>query len=242
MTLGKFYGIGVGPGDTELITVKGSRILARMKRVFVPKARIASESVALAIAKEYIGPESQIIEQVFPMTPNREELARKWDEAARQIAETLQEGEDACFLTLGDPLFYSTYIYLHRALRAVLPDLEIVTIPGITSFAAAAALTGFTVGEGKTRVIIVPTADDLSAVKEALAKQATVVLMKIGDRLREILDILEESGAMEGAVLVSHAGMPDQRIETDLRTLRNADPKAGYLSVILVHARGEEMP
>lgn len=242
MTLGTFYGIGIGPGDPELITVKGASLLKRCRHVVVPKARIASDSVALAIAKNYISPEATIHERVFPMTKDSNELNRRWEESAAAVAEILRTGEDVCFLTLGDPLVYSTYIYLLRALTACLPDVRAVTIPGITSFCAAAALTGFPLGEKKDPITIIPTADDLTSVKEALRRGGTVVLMKVGERLQDILLILEEAGVLEKSVFVAHAGQENQRVETDLRKLKHADARTGYLSLILVHATGSDHP
>jgi len=239
MTSGTLYGIGIGPGDPELITLKGARLIGACRNLFVPKARTASESVALAIARPFVGPETRIEELLFPMTPDREELAEKWDAAAARVAEILADGEDACFITLGDPLLYSTYIYLLRALRKRLPDLKVVTVPGITAFGAAAALTEFPIGEGREPVTIVPAADDLTAVRRALAAGGTVVLMKIGKRLPELLDLLDAEGLLESSVFVSHATMAEQRIETDLRRLKTEGPEAGYLSIILVHATGK---
>ncbi|MHB8879288.1 MAG: precorrin-2 C(20)-methyltransferase, partial [Myxococcaceae bacterium] len=162
-------------------------------------------------------------------------------EAARRVGEVLESGEDACFLTLGDPLLYSTYVYLLRALRARLPQVRVVTVPGVTAFCAAAALTEFPVGAGKEPVAIIPTADDLEPVRSALARGGTVVLMKVGKRLPGIIDLLEQTGALNRAVLVARAGLDGQRIETDLKKLREA-PEAGYLSVILVHATEERQP
>ncbi|MEI7879812.1 MAG: precorrin-2 C(20)-methyltransferase [bacterium] len=236
MKLGTFYGIGVGPGDSELITVKGANLLKRCRHVFVPKARIASDSVALAIARNYLGSDAVVHELVFPMTHNEAELSRRWVESANTVAEVIITGEDACFLTLGDPLVYSTYIYLLRALRAHLPELNAVTIPGITSFCAAAALTGFPLGEKKELITVVPTSDDLSSVREALQRGGTVVLMKIAERLAEIIEILKETGLLEQAVFVSRAGQEGQKVETDLRKLNLAEGRTGYLSLILVHA------
>jgi len=170
------------------------------------------------------------------MTADREELSRRWGEAADEIAAVLERGEDACFLTLGDPLLYSTYIYLLRELRARVPDAPVVTVPGVTAFSAAAALSGFAVGEGKSPVTVIPTADDLGDVRRAVEGGGTVVLMKIGKRLPEILDLLEEEGVIHNAVFVSHAGLEDERMETDLRRLRGEKEEAGYLSIILIHA------
>ncbi len=233
---GVLYGIGIGPGDPELITLKGARLISSSLHLFVPKARTAAESVALAIAKSLVSPRTVIHELVFPMTADPEELEEKWDGAAADVACVLEAGEDACFLTLGDSLLYSTYIYLLRAIKRRLPDVECVTVPGITAFSASAALTDFPIGEGKRPVTIIPAADDLGAFRDALSLGGTVVLMKIGKRLDAILDILEETGLIEQAVFVSRATMADERIETDLRRLRARNPEAGYLSVILVHA------
>jgi precorrin-2/cobalt-factor-2 C20-methyltransferase len=235
MISGTLYGIGIGPGDSELITLKGARLISACRNIFVPKARTAAESVALAIARPLVGPEARIEELLFPMTADREVLAHRWDDAAARITEVLTAGEDACFLTLGDPLLYSTYIYLLRAVRRIMPDLNVMTVPGITAFGAAAALTDFPIGEGREPVTIIPAADDLTVVRQALTREGTVVLMKIGKRLPEILNLLEGEGLLESSVFVSHATMAEQRIETDLRRLKAEGPEAGYLSIILVH-------
>ncbi|MBI5178105.1 MAG: precorrin-2 C(20)-methyltransferase [Nitrospinae bacterium] len=240
MNIGTLYGIGVGPGDPDLITVKGVKLLASCKHLFVPKARMKSESVALDIVKGHLNGNTQVHELVFPMVTDKTELMKKWDESARAIAEILKTGSDACFITLGDSMLYSTYIYLLRALKNVLPEVKTVTVPGITAFSAVAALTDFPVGEAKEPVTIIPAADDLTAVENALKGEGTVVLMKIGKRLQGILDCLEKAGAIDDAVFVANAGMEDQRLETDLRKLRNEKPETGYLSIILVHAgKGE---
>ena len=235
MSLGTFYGMGVGPGDPELLTVKAASVLGRCPHVVVPKAKAEGGSVALEIAGRYVHAGAEVHELVFPMTMDKAELARSWKQSAQTIAALLRTGADVCFLTLGDALVYSTYIYLLRELKAILPDLEVVTVPGITSFSAAAALTGFALGEGKEPITIVPTADDLTAVRRAVETGGTVVLMKVGKRLGEILDILETTGVIDDAVFVQRAGQPTQRIELDLRALRGADAEAGYLSVILIH-------
>ena len=237
MKAGIFYGIGVGPGDPELITMKGARVLARCWDVFVPKARMEGDSTALAIAGHYLSADSRVHELLFPMTSDQDELARCWEEAANRIAEVLERGDDACFLTLGDPLLYSTYIYLLRALRRQVPDIVVMTVPGITSFSAAAALTEFPVGEAREPITIVPTADDLEAVRQALRGSGTLILMKIGKRLGRVLDLLEEAGLMDQAVFVSHAGQDRQHIECNLHQLKEDGFEADYFSIMLVHTR-----
>lgn len=231
------YGIGVGPGDPDLLTVKAARILSECPQIIVPKAKSDGGSVALRIAQKHIGPKAEIHEMVFPMTKDKTRLEEAWLASAQKVADLLALG-DTCFLTLGDALLYSTYIYLLRALEKILPSAPVVTVPGITSFSASAALTRFHLGEGKEPITIIPTDDDLSPARDAILRGGTVVLMKIGHRLPAILALLEETGTIATSVLVQKAGQPEQRIETDLRQLhQNApDDEAGYLSVLLVHS------
>ncbi|RJQ66464.1 MAG: precorrin-2 C(20)-methyltransferase [Desulfobacteraceae bacterium] len=241
MTIGVFYGIGIGPGDPDLITLKAAKILSQCRTVFVPKARATEESTALGIAGKHLHPRADIRELVFPMTMDKAKLRQSWIDNAGQVAAALESGADAAFLTLGDAMLYSTYIYLVRALRDVLPGVEIITVAGITAFSAAAALTHFPVGTGKLPATIVPTSDDLDELRRILQRKGTKVLMKIGRRLDAILDVLEETGLLDGSLLVSRVGMDNQRVETELRALRGRNSDVGYLSIILVPAAEEEM-
>ena len=236
MFLGTLYGIGIGPGDPELITLKGARLLGECRHVFVPKARTAADSIAMKIAAPRLRSDAVIQELVFPMTADRQKLTEHWEESARQVVSVLEKGEDACFLTIGDPLLYSTYIYLLRALRALLPEVEAVTVPGVASFSAAASLAEFPLGEAKEPITIIPTADDLEAVRRALTGGGTIVIMKIGKRLKEVIKLLEKADLLQKGVFVSRAGLAGQRIERDLRKLIAGGPEIGYLSIILVHA------
>ena len=240
MKLGVLYGIGVGPGDPDLMTLKGARVLKRCRHVFVPKARSENGSIALAIANRFLRGDCRTYELVFPMSANSAELSRHWEQAAGRVAEVIATGEDACFLTLGDPLLYSTYVYLVRSLRRQLPALEAVTIPGITAFSAAAALAEFPIGEGNQRVVIIPASDDLDVIGEAFAGGGTVILMKVGRRLRAVLDFIEQAGFLDRAVYVARAGLEGQQVEVDLRELRRQKQQADYLSILLVHTGQDE--
>ncbi|HCS76826.1 MAG TPA: precorrin-2 C(20)-methyltransferase [Syntrophaceae bacterium] len=237
MNQGILYGVGVGPGDPELITVKGARILGVCRYVFAPKAKAAVQSTALKIARPYLHDTAEIHELLFPMSPDPDELSRSWADAASRIAAVLEQGQDACFLTLGDPFLYSTYIYLLRALRARLTAVRIQTVPGITAFCAAASAAEFPVGEGKSPVTILPADDDEAGLMRALEKGGTVAVMKIGKRLPAVIDILETQGLLDHAVYISRVGMQDERLETNLRLLRHEGEETGYLSVILISAR-----
>jgi precorrin-2/cobalt-factor-2 C20-methyltransferase len=236
MKTGKLFGIGVGPGDPDLITIKAARILARSHHVFVPRAKIKTESLAYAIAGRYLGKKTCVHELVFPMTKIRQELERCWAQNGHNVADVLKTGEDAVFLTLGDLFLYSTYSYLLRELKRLIPGVKVVSVPGITSFSLASALTGFPIGEGDSPVTVMPVAMSGNAlIMEAFKRKGTVVLMKFDRRLPEIIDLMEEAGVIDDAVMVSHAGMKGERIETDLRKLKKIGAEAGYFSVILIH-------
>jgi precorrin-2/cobalt-factor-2 C20-methyltransferase len=277
MSTGTLYGIGVGPGDPEWITVKAARILGACRHVAVPKSRggvgvpparhpailagsdvdgtagvphIAAENaggtptplIALEIARPYLRPGAVIHAIAFPMTTDAEVLTRSWAAAAQEVHAILAGGEDCCFLTLGDALLYSTYIYLLEAIRRLDGQVTVVTVPGITAFSAAAALTGVPIGQGKQPVTIVPAGDDLAALGRALDVGGTVIVMKVGNRLERVLDELDRRGLIGRAVFVSRAGMADQHVETDLRRLRGAPERTGYLSILIIQAGGEVKP
>jgi len=242
MKTGTLYGIGVGPGDPELITLKAAKILSQCHHVFAPASERARESIALSIARHHLRPDAKIVSIEFSLTADRSDLSARWARAASQVAAVLRAGADVCYLTLGDPLLYSTYAYLLRELRKQIPDLVAVTVPGVTAFSAAAALSEFPMGEGKGRVTIVPTSDDLQTLEQALAGNGTVVIMKIGGRFERVLEILDRTGRIQQAVFVGRAGLPGQRVEPDLHGMAKPEPGTGDLSVILVHGAGEAVP
>ena len=238
---GTLYGIGIGPGDPDWITVKGAALLAQCRHVVVPKASDTADSTALAIIKKHLNPDARIHETVFPMVTQKEALEARWQAAAARVAELLSAGDDVCFPTLGDPFLYSTYVYLIRALKQINPEVKISTIPGVNAFSAVAAATAFTVGEGKQPVTIIPSADDMGELEAALDRPGTVVIMKIGRRLDTVLNLLEVKNVLDTSVFAAHVGMPDEHVETNLAKLRGQGEKTGYLSIILTHVpKGED--
>jgi precorrin-2/cobalt-factor-2 C20-methyltransferase len=234
--LGKFYGMGVGPGDPELVTLKAVRVLKECSVVFVPRSATGEGSRAREIASRYISPRSRVAELVFPMTRDPVELENGWRASVQEVAIELRSGRNAAFLTLGDPMLYSTYIYLLRGLKKELPELEVDTVPGVTSVSAAAALTGFPIGEGDEKVVIVPSSGDIGELGELLDRFDTLVLMKVARNLQGIIALLEDRGLLDRAVMVSRAGFPQQSIVEELQTLKGCHEDVGYLSTILIKA------
>ena len=175
---GKLFGIGVGPGDPELITVKAVNVLKEVAVVCVPQAMPGKPSLALKIAQDYLSEDIEILELVLPMTENQDELERAWQDAGLKILEQLEKGKNVAFLTLGDPSVYSTYSYVSKVIKRMAPYIEIETIPGITSFSLAAARAGVPLVEKDESLIILPVGDR-QILLDSLIGESNVVLMKI---------------------------------------------------------------
>jgi len=232
----KITAIGVGPGDPELITVKGTRAIAAADIVFVPRSRDGGSSIALQIAEPYIDRTRQsVIELSLPMTRNSNELIPAWQAAADQMAANLSDEQpNGVYLLLGDPLLYGTFTYIWAELAERYPHIDIHFVPGITSFAAAAAHAQIPLGTTSDRVAILPGSyeDDPQTLRDLLTRFDTIILMKAGPVLPQLIAELRELDLLDHAVYAERVGMPNERVVTDLRTLP-AEP-APYLSLLIV--------
>jgi precorrin-2/cobalt-factor-2 C20-methyltransferase len=228
---GDFYGIGIGPGDPELLTLKAVRIIKEVDVVFVPKAGIKEESLALDIASPFLDGK-RVVEKVFPMTKDEGRLESHWREAALAIKEELEQGHSVAFLTIGDPLTFSTYVYLLRCLRGMVPEEKIHTIPGVTSFNAAASLANLSLAQRDERIAIVPVPDNVDELRPILEGFDTVILMKVAKRLDEVVELLEDMNLARHALFASHIGLKDAYLSKNLSELKGSG--RGYMSVIIV--------
>jgi len=238
MNPGTFYAIGLGPGDPELLTLKAVRLLQQSPFVYVPFSRLSTQAWVSEAVQQYARHDAVISTVSFSLGKDREERQKHWKNVAKEIVKILQGGNDVAFVTLGDPLLYSTAIYLIRALREQWPEVAVEIISGISAYSHCAALTSFALGEGTKPVTIIPTVTAMGDLEAAMERGGTIVLMKIGRHLQAIIDLLEQNSLIEQAVFVARAGLPDQQIETDLRTLRGADSACGNLAIILLHLEG----
>lgn len=229
--MAKLYAIGVGPGDPELLTLKAHRILRQVETVYVPKSRKSNTSVALEIAGEYIPPSTKIEYLYMPMIESREELNRCWEEAARTVLQGLERG-DAAFLTLGDPLTYSTATYLVEALWRLDSTAEVVFIPGITSFNACAARLGMPLVEGNETLVVVPSAGTEDYLRKVFTTHDSCILLKVSRAYDTVLKVLEELDLKDRAVFVSRCGSHREQVVRDLDSLK--DKKIDYLSLMIV--------
>jgi precorrin-2/cobalt-factor-2 C20-methyltransferase len=237
---GSFFGIGIGPGDPELLTVKAVRLLAESDVIYVPKARIKAESLARKIVAPYVSDENKFRELEFTMGKTAEELKIYYDHSAQMILKELEQGKKVVYLTLGDPMLYSTYIYLTQALKRKCPSMSIETVPGISSFGAAAALANVSLAEKNERIIILPVPEDLSDLKGILEEFNTVILLKIAKQLPGLIALLEEIDRLKDAVFISQVGLEGQRVIRDLKQLPQLEKEPGYLSLIIIkHPKSE---
>ncbi|MDP1853906.1 MAG: precorrin-2 C(20)-methyltransferase [Candidatus Omnitrophota bacterium] len=230
--IGKLYGIGIGPGDPKLLTLRAKEILDSVKTIFVPKARDGEASCARSILNRVIKKPKKYIELVFPMTKDKQKLNLSWQAAAKKVAQTIAKERDAAFVTIGDPFVYSTYIYLLNAMQAQYPNIESETIPGITSFCAASCASGIPLVKQNEKLAVLPVGRDMAVIEKTLKEFDTVVLMKVGAKLGKVIKLLKKLNLIDNSVLVSRVGHPDERIIKDVSSLK--DDKLGYLSVMII--------
>ena len=212
---GKLYGIGVGPGDSELMTVKAARIVGEADIIITPKTEKKDGSVALDIASPYIQEHTEIVPVVFPMVLDDSTQEEGWQEAKRVILSYLDEGKSVVFLTLGDPMFYSTYMYVYRLIENTGHEIE--TIPGVTAFCAIGSHLGYPIEEKIDAVLAV--ADD-------------AVIMKVYKNFDEVQETLIKHNMADDAVMISRVGLPDEQVFVGLDNIPK-DTKLNYLSTIL---------
>ena len=228
---GTLYGIGVGPGDPELLTIKAVRILGEVDVIFAAASTKNDYSTAYSIAKPHLKDGVEVIRLGFPMTKDETELEAAWAENARLVGEVLNSGRDAAFLTLGDPLTYSTYGYLQRTLLERNPDLRLRAVPGITSFHAAAARVGLVLAESKESLLITSGVADPDRLEEQLESADNAVILKTYKNFEQIRDLLTRLRLADKTVLVTRLGMDDESVLMDIK---DAPLNPHYFSLALV--------
>jgi precorrin-2/cobalt-factor-2 C20-methyltransferase len=231
--IGTLYGIGVGPGDPELITVKAFRILRQSPVIAYPKKRMGSKSYAHQIAELYVKPgEKEMLGLVFPMTKDKDVLEREWTNTVAQVWEHLSQGKDVAFVTEGDPLFYSTFIHMMRLMRELHPEVEIKSVPGVSSFLGAASRLGLPLADGDEQIGIIPATDDREAMKQALLTHDCVIFLKVAKVLDMIIDLLRELDLVDKAAVATKVTSSEEMVWTDVRALAGAE--LGYLTLMVV--------
>ena len=220
---GKLYGVGVGPGDPELLTLKAVRVLREADVVMVPDS-VKADKTALHIAAGYL--EGKTVETVAtPMVRDKAVVDAAYTAAAERICALLDQGKSVAFLTLGDPTVYSTYMYIHEKVLARGCDVEVV--PGVPSFCAAAARLNLSLCQGSEPLLIVPASH---GAEELLDVKANKVFMKAGKSILELQAQLRDRGMLEGAAMVENCSMANERVYPRFEDLKEP---SGYFSLVI---------
>lgn len=236
--IGTLYGIGVGPGDPELLTIKAARILGEVDLIFTAASPGNDYSLAQQIAEPHLKTGIEVRRLNFPMVGDEETLTAAWRANAQEIADVLKKGLSAAFLTLGDTLTYSTYGYVLPYLSEILPKGSVVTIPGITSYQMAASRINQPLVTGLESLTIMSGVEDPEILGELLDKSDNVAILKTYKSYDGIVDMLKKKNLLGQATLFSKVGLPDEEIRSDLENSPPSHPP--YLSLMIVKNGGQK--
>ena len=213
---GTFYGIGVGPGDPELLTLKGKRILEECDIIATPKTKGEKDSTALNIVAPYIRGK-ELLELILPMTKDRQKLLDAWEKGTREIKDLLDQGKNVAFITLGDPSLFSTFMYVFRPLKEAGYPWGIV--PGVNAPSATAAVLGCGLSDWKESLAITAATNDLEMLRETISNHDNTVLMKGAGKLSDIASLLEEMNLTDATQAVECCSMERERVYRDIREM-----------------------
>ncbi|MGG3804144.1 precorrin-2 C(20)-methyltransferase [Metabacillus fastidiosus] len=230
--IGKLYGVGVGPGDPELITVKAFRTLKEADVIAYPKKLRGSKSYAHRIIDCYFQPEEKdMLGLVFPMTKDPDILEKKWTETVELVWEQLTQGKDVAFVTEGDPLLYSTFIHMMNMMKSTHPEVQISTIPGISSINGAASRLGIPLAEGDDHVAIIPAREDYDLMRKVIEENDCVIFIKVAKVIDLMLQVLRDLDLLEKASVVTKVTSSEE-IVWNINELDGADLE--YLTLMVV--------
>ena len=223
---GTLYGVGVGPGAPDLITLRAARLIEGAKVIAYPTLAGAA-SFARSIAADLIKDGTQEIVMDVPMTTDRAPAQAAYDTGAAEIAAALNAGHDVVCLCEGDPFFYGSFMYLFARLS---DRYRVEVVPGVTSITACAARAGLPLAARNERLTVLPGPLPEDELRDRIAGAESVVIMKVGRHLAKIRAVIGDLGLTEGAVYVERATLADEVV----LPLAKAPEKAPYFSMILL--------
>lgn len=223
---GTLYGIGLGPGDPGLITVKAARLIERATTIAYPTLA-GGDSFARAIAKDLIRPGAREIRMDVPMTTERGPAQQAYDAGAAEIAEVLSGGEDVVCLCEGDPFFYGSFMYINARL---VDTYRVEVIPGVTSITACASRAGMPLAARNERLTVLPGPLPEAELRARIEGAESVAIMKVGRHLPKIRAVIEGLGLTAQATYIERATLPEEIV----LPLADAPVQAPYFSMILL--------
>lgn len=232
-THGRLYGIGVGPGDPELLTLKALRIIQKVPVICVPLSDTSDESYVFNIVKDFLPSEQrqEILEFAFP-SDDAAEAAEVWEAAAEAIVKRLAQGCDVAFITEGDPVVYSSFSYVLDRVHQRQPETPVEIIPGVSSVMAAAARAGISLVTEGQRLAILPAVYGIDDLRHAITHYDTIVLMEANRSLLRALANLENLGLLGKAIYVRRATTPEEQVVRDIQQLSEED--LDYFSLLII--------
>lgn len=228
MRTGRLTGVGVGPGDPDLVTVKGVKVLRAADAIFVPVSAGGEAGYAEGVVLAHTDP-GRLTRLVFALGDDEAARERNWDTAAVAVADVVRGGGHAAFATIGDPNLYSTFTYLATTLSTVLGNLQVSTVPGVTAFQDLAARSGTVLAEGTQSLALLPLTAGPERLGAALGAHDTVVAYKGGRHLPALRGVLEQAGRLSDAVYGARLGLPGETVGR-----LPEDGTGPYLSTVLV--------
>jgi precorrin-2/cobalt-factor-2 C20-methyltransferase len=230
----RLVGVGVGPGDPEMLTVKAVRVLREADLVLVPVMAPGEQGRAEAVVRAHVDEAERVVFALNDRGGVTERRANAWDAAARRVVTAFEEGAGTiAFATIGDPNVYSTFTYLAQSVRAHLPDVAVETVPGVTAMQDLASRSGTVLAEGTESLRLLPLTGGTAGLREALASGDTVVVYKFGRVADEVLAAVADAGRLDGAVYGARLGLPDE----DIRPAATIEGPVPYLSTLIVPGR-----
>jgi precorrin-2/cobalt-factor-2 C20-methyltransferase len=232
---GTLYGVGIGPGDPELITRKAARILAEVDWIYLPAGTTGASFAARILAPLDL-PGEKIRRVSLCMSRDRRADGEAYRRVAAEIAAELRRGRSAAWATEGDPLFYSTFLHLHEEMRRGFPDVMVEVVPGVTSVHAAAARAAVPVAHLDEMTAVLPAAYGLERLPALLAQFPTVFLLKVHSVFDQLLERLGQLPGPVQAFYLEKVGTAEERVVTDLPSLRGQ--KLPYFSLVILRQEG----
>jgi precorrin-2/cobalt-factor-2 C20-methyltransferase len=235
----ELIGIGVGPGDPELLTIKAVKAIKNADSIMCPASSEDRPSIALSIVSSLIdkSKNQEITKLIFPMTKDKEILEATWKKNAEIMAKKVLSGRNVVYLTIGDPYLYSTWIYMHKEIELNHPEIKIDVIPGIVSMFTFAAKVGISIAEGSEKVAIIPSCYDLNTVKDIAKNSETMIFLKDGRYFDKVIDLLKESGFPDNSIFAigQDLGTENEIIKKlTLGEVNNGTLTTKYFSILVV--------
>ncbi len=236
MTQGILYGIGVGPGDPDFITLKAVKILSQVDMVFAASSAKNSHSQAVEIAKPHLKTGVPIQILPFPMTRDKLVMEAAWQDNAGTVIKVLEQGKNAAFITLGDCMTYSTYGYVIKQIQKLAPHIEICSIPGITSYQAAAARINTPLVEGEQSLVLLSGVTGGDKFRELSNRADNVVFLKAYKNAADIAKVLDEAGLADKSVGIVKCGLEGEQIISNVNVFQEKKPD--YWTLIISKKSG----